>query len=154
MNRSKIKRRKLVRNPESHAKSALDHLNRRPQLAQSGEADARSDHRDSLPTLANLSRDVVVLRIKIEKLEGLVGKFGANAPSTAPVSAAPAPPLNLNEFCKRQGISRSTFYTLLRAGQAPRHRKIMGRYQISLQAEAEWVEKMEGQTPRSSGFDQ
>ena len=41
-------------------------------------------------------------------------------------------------FCRRQGISRSSFYNLLKAGKGPRISHIGGRRTITPEAERAW----------------
>jgi predicted DNA-binding transcriptional regulator AlpA len=45
----------------------------------------------------------------------------------------------INEFCRRQGISRSTYYKLRRADQGPREMKVGGVVRISRLAERDWI---------------
>ena len=47
------------------------------------------------------------------------------------------------EFCRRNGISRSTFYNLQAEGRAPRTFNVGRRVLISKEAAAEWRERME-----------
>jgi predicted DNA-binding transcriptional regulator AlpA len=49
----------------------------------------------------------------------------------------------IDEFCQSHGISRATFYNLLKRGAAPRIMKIGARTLVSETAAAEWREQME-----------
>lgn len=46
-------------------------------------------------------------------------------------------------FCRRTLISRSSFYNLVAAGEAPRMFRIGKLVRISAEAEAEWVRRRE-----------
>ena len=46
--------------------------------------------------------------------------------------------MSLGEFCSRHGISRSSFYLLKKAGEAPRLMQVGDRVLISREAAAEW----------------
>jgi len=50
---------------------------------------------------------------------------------------------SIDSFCSRNGISRSMFYKLLRAGTAPQTMKVGTRTLISAEAAAEWRRRME-----------
>ena len=50
------------------------------------------------------------------------------------------------EFCAAHGISRATFYNLLKAGLGPRIMKLGSRTLISAEAAAEWRQLMEAAT--------
>jgi len=45
---------------------------------------------------------------------------------------------NVNEFCERYGLSRSSFYNLFKLGQAPRIMRVGGRVMISKEARDDW----------------
>lgn len=45
---------------------------------------------------------------------------------------------SIKEFCAQHGISRNLFYTLIKAGKAPRTLKLGKRRLISEEAAAEW----------------
>jgi excisionase family DNA binding protein len=49
----------------------------------------------------------------------------------------------IDEFCQSHGISRATFYNLLKRGAAPRCMLVGARRLISEAAAAEWRERME-----------
>jgi excisionase family DNA binding protein len=46
-------------------------------------------------------------------------------------------------FCHRQGISRSTYYNLVAAGEAPREYRVGKLVRISQEAEHDWVRQRE-----------
>ena len=50
------------------------------------------------------------------------------------------------EFCAAHGISRATFYNLLKAGLGPRIMKLGSRTLISTEAALEWRQRMEATT--------
>lgn len=50
---------------------------------------------------------------------------------------------SVDDFCKSNGISRSLFYKLHRAGKAPRIMKIGRRTLISSEAASDWRKQME-----------
>jgi hypothetical protein len=67
------------------------------------------------------------------------------------VAAASAPVRNLDsgrdedldaysieEFCRRHGISRGTYYNMKEAGLGPREKRAMGRVLITREAAQEW----------------
>jgi predicted DNA-binding transcriptional regulator AlpA len=58
-------------------------------------------------------------------------------------SARPLKYLTVPQFIERNGMSRSTWYSLKRAGAGPRTTKMGRSVRISLQAETEWLERME-----------
>jgi predicted DNA-binding transcriptional regulator AlpA len=43
------------------------------------------------------------------------------------------------EFCKRNGISRGTFYNMRADGKGPKEKRVMSRVLISKVAAAEWL---------------
>jgi predicted DNA-binding transcriptional regulator AlpA len=45
----------------------------------------------------------------------------------------------IEEFCRRNGISKGTFYNLRAAGTGPKEKKVMSRILISKIAAAEWL---------------
>jgi predicted DNA-binding transcriptional regulator AlpA len=49
----------------------------------------------------------------------------------------------IEEFCQSHGISRATFYNLMKRGTAPRIMKVGTRTLVSVDAAAEWRERME-----------
>jgi predicted DNA-binding transcriptional regulator AlpA len=51
--------------------------------------------------------------------------------------------MSLGEFCSRHGISRSSFYLLKRAGEAPRLMQVGNRVLISREAAAAWRRERE-----------
>jgi excisionase family DNA binding protein len=53
---------------------------------------------------------------------------------------------NIPEFCRAHGISRSTFYNLVRDGGAPRLMRVRDRVLISREAAEEWRRQCEAQT--------
>ena len=46
---------------------------------------------------------------------------------------------SIEEFCRRNGISKGTFYNLRAAGMGPKEKKVMSRILISKIAAAEWL---------------
>ena len=50
-------------------------------------------------------------------------------------------------FCRRQGISRSSYYNLAAAGETPREYRVGKLVRISAEAEAEWVREREAAQP-------
>jgi len=51
--------------------------------------------------------------------------------------------LSIDEFCKRHGISRATYYNQQKDGVGPRVMKVGTRTLISMEAAAEWRRRME-----------
>jgi predicted DNA-binding transcriptional regulator AlpA len=51
--------------------------------------------------------------------------------------------MSLDEFCSRHGISRSSFYLLKKAGEAPRLMQVGNRVLISREAAADWRRERE-----------
>jgi hypothetical protein len=45
---------------------------------------------------------------------------------------------SIEEFCRRHGISRGTFFNLRATGAGPREKRVMSRVLISREAAAEW----------------
>ena len=56
----------------------------------------------------------------------------------------------IDEFCQSHGISRATFYNLLKRGAAPRIMKVGARTLVSEAAAAEWREQMENSAGAST----
>jgi predicted DNA-binding transcriptional regulator AlpA len=54
--------------------------------------------------------------------------------------------MSIREFCADCGISRATFYTLMRQGEGPRVMKIGDRTLISRESAAEWIRSRERAT--------
>jgi predicted DNA-binding transcriptional regulator AlpA len=50
---------------------------------------------------------------------------------------------SVDEFCKRNRISRATFYNLQKVGQAPRVMKVGSRTLISVEAAEQWRRELE-----------
>ena len=50
---------------------------------------------------------------------------------------------SVNEFCAAHGISRALFYNALKDGWGPRTMSCAGRRLISVEAAADWRQKME-----------
>ena len=53
--------------------------------------------------------------------------------------------LTVDEFCKAHGISRATFYELIKAGKGPATFKLGRLTRVSLDAERAWRESLEAQ---------
>jgi hypothetical protein len=51
--------------------------------------------------------------------------------------------LTIDEFCRKHGIARSTFYKLRKAGDGPAEMDILGTVRISAGANSEWVVRKE-----------
>jgi predicted DNA-binding transcriptional regulator AlpA len=51
--------------------------------------------------------------------------------------------MSIGEFCQRHGISRSSFYLLKKASEAPRLMQVGDRVLISKEAAAEWRRERE-----------
>jgi predicted DNA-binding transcriptional regulator AlpA len=51
--------------------------------------------------------------------------------------------MSLGEFCQRHGISRSSYYLLKKAGEAPRLMQVGDRVLISREAAADWRRERE-----------
>jgi predicted site-specific integrase-resolvase len=54
---------------------------------------------------------------------------------------------SIAKFCQDHGISRGTFYNLVKRGEAPRTMKVGGRKLISEEAAADWRRLMETPAP-------
>jgi predicted DNA-binding transcriptional regulator AlpA len=50
------------------------------------------------------------------------------------------------EFCRRHGLSRSAFYSALKANQGPKLMRVGSRVMISREAAAEWRRQREAAT--------
>jgi len=61
----------------------------------------------------------------------------ANPPGTTGRKAS-----SIEQFCSDHGISRATFYNLLKAGKAPRIMRVGARRLVSEEAAAEWRQAM------------
>jgi hypothetical protein len=46
---------------------------------------------------------------------------------------------SIEEFCRRNGISKGTFYNLRAAGEGPKEKRVRSRVLISKVAAAEWL---------------
>jgi predicted DNA-binding transcriptional regulator AlpA len=70
--------------------------------------------------------------------------------------------LTIDEFCRKHGIARSTFYKLRKAGDGPAEIDILGTVRISAGANSEWVVRKEKEraarlpvfAPKSPGPDE
>lgn len=51
--------------------------------------------------------------------------------------------LSVNEFCSSHSISKAFFYLLLKRAEGPRLMKVGGRTLISVEAAAEWRDRMQ-----------
>jgi hypothetical protein len=63
--------------------------------------------------------------------------------STKPLAVRPALDTDLDaysieEFCRRNSISRGTFYNLKATGAGPREKRAMGRVLITKESAQEW----------------
>lgn len=59
----------------------------------------------------------------------------------------------INQFCARNGITRSTFYKLRRSGKGPAEMKMLSDIRISAEAAREWRKAREleaAETPADS----
>jgi hypothetical protein len=45
---------------------------------------------------------------------------------------------SIEEFCRRHGISRGTYYNLRAAGEGPKEKRVMSRVLIAKEAAHEW----------------
>jgi len=74
------------------------------------------------------------------------------APAQAAGMAAPADPdcYSIDEFARRHGISRATFYNLQAVGRAPRTMKVGARVLITREAAADWRRRMEAETAQAA----
>ncbi len=52
----------------------------------------------------------------------------------------------VDEFCRRHGICRATFYNAQKDGIGPRTMKVRGRTLISREAAADWRRQREAET--------
>ena len=53
--------------------------------------------------------------------------------------------LTVDEFCKAHGISRATFYELIKVGKGPATFKLGRLTRVSVEAERAWRESLEEQ---------
>ena len=64
------------------------------------------------------------------------------------MEASPAPvekrALSVAEFCRSYGVSKSTFYKIVRDGVGPKLMKLGERTLISIEAVDEWRRRLEG----------
>ena len=49
----------------------------------------------------------------------------------------------ITEWCKRNSVSRRTYYNLQKAGQGPRLMQVLGVNRISVEADADWRRERE-----------
>lgn len=98
--------------------------------------------------LCKISAKIDALAAKYDGIAGPVGQYpaqlGKRSAADAPGEGRPRPGMTITEFCQRNGLSRSTYYALRDEGCAPQTFKRRRRALISLEAEVEWREKMEG----------
>ena len=59
--------------------------------------------------------------------------------------------IGIYEFCDRHGISRSSWYNLIKSGQAPRVMRVGARILISKEAVVDWRREREQATRREGG---
>src|SRR5579859_8159688 len=55
--------------------------------------------------------------------------------------------LSIDQFCKRHGFKRATYYNLIKRGEAPRFFTIGSRRFISKEAAEEWLREREAAAP-------
>lgn len=55
--------------------------------------------------------------------------------------------LSVSEFCAAHGVSRDTFYQLIRRGEGPTVMRVGRRTLVSVEAAAEWRRRMEQRSP-------
>src|SRR5271169_5265826 len=72
-------------------------------------------------------------------------------PRSQPDTAAPHLMFSVSDFCHAHGISRGTFYKLIKEGHGPAVAKIGRRTLISCEAAHEWRHRMEQGTTSSDG---
>ena len=65
----------------------------------------------------------------------------ATSTSTIPL-AAELDAYSIEEFCRRNSISRGTYYNLRAIGDGPKERRVMGRVLISKESSREWLERV------------
>ena len=80
------------------------------------------------------------LEARVEKLEIM--------PAPAVPSAARLTVLTIDDFCKRNGLSRRTFFNLRAAGEGPAIMKVGGAIRITFKSEKAWRRRMEIAAPR------
>jgi excisionase family DNA binding protein len=69
----------------------------------------------------------------------------APAPAQASLDGQSGSTMSVDEFCERNGMSRSTFYKLVRKELGPRTMKIGRKIRITIEADQEWRRNMERQ---------
>ena len=52
-------------------------------------------------------------------------------------------PRTIVEFCRRNGLSRTSYFELRRRGQAPREMRLLSKVLISPEAESDWRRERE-----------
>ena len=57
--------------------------------------------------------------------------------------------MTVDEFCQSHGISRATFYNLLREGNGPAVMRLGSRTLIGVEAAADWRRGMEGKVAKT-----
>ena len=67
----------------------------------------------------------------------------ASSKSNPDKCAVPRAAYSVSGFCDAHEISRSLFYELKKAGQAPATMKVRGRTLISAESAADWRRRME-----------
>ncbi len=93
--------------------------------------------------LGNLAQQVAELQREVTDLKTAMASLQQEP------KAPPAPTIHfftLREFLQRHRMSRSAWYALQKAGLGPRISQMGRVIRISLQAETEWLEKMEKPT--------
>jgi predicted DNA-binding transcriptional regulator AlpA len=80
-----------------------------------------------------------------------VEEHGARGPPTKPLKSTDnLAAFTIPEFCRRHGISRSTFYNLRRTGQGPRETRIGRRIIITAAHAAAWLKSGNKQTKKTA----
>jgi predicted DNA-binding transcriptional regulator AlpA len=97
--------------------------------------------------LTDLARKLATLTVRLDAYEKAANSRPAEvAPSAAVQQQLKKTILSIDEFCKRNGMSRTTFYTLGHAGQGPRLMKVGRKVWITVESEQDWRRKVEGQS--------
>ena len=89
--------------------------------------------------IRDLRATCAALAVRVDKLE--------TAPAPAIPSTARLTVLTIDDFCKRNALSRRTFFNLQAAGQGPAIMKVGGNVRITYKSERAWRRRMEIAAP-------
>lgn len=126
------------------------------RLGGSQHAATANSHGAASPVLSLEDQAIQALQVRLDELttitEGLtrrVSRLEQVHQTNGTSQAMSGEPLfTIAQFCSRNHLSRSTFYTLHRAGSGPQRTQVRRKVFISAAAEEEWRRSM--QVPKST----